>query len=213
MHFFPTLSSLTSHSVMVAISTSWKSAKPLPIRAPNPYTQAKSRLLKIDQHTTGWMHLQVMLIYSHFYYQNFNSFMNLSPFNYFYNLVLVFYSFPYLAFRAFFASLFLLPQRSFCLRKSVHLCSFHFSFNSTCKLLVIPLCLLVLSCGESNQLAIQFSHDDTFRKKPRCSVCVSLSPHPYLGQVRSLQSQAFAFTSKMFCKVLQITSLLCSCLP
>lgn len=94
-HLFPTLTSLTSHLVMVGISTPWKSATTRHRRSP-PLPFSQEPVVENYQHTTGWMHLQIIYIFSHFYYQNFNSFTNLFLLHHFYNIILVYSSFSYL---------------------------------------------------------------------------------------------------------------------
>lgn len=68
-------------------------------------------------------------------------------------------------------------QKSICSRKTVHVCSFSFSFNAALELLVIPVGLSIPSYEESNQLALQLSHKDVFRN----ALCL-ISLHLYLGQ-------------------------------
>lgn len=63
---------------------------------------------------------------------------------------------------------------------------FFFSFNTTCKFQVIPVCLFLLCCEGSNQLATRCSHNDTFREKPGCSVSPSVPPLSWAGALSSV---------------------------
>lgn len=207
VHRFPTLSSSTSHFVVVGISPPWKPATSTHWGS-LPLTFPKRPLSKFCQHTTvGCIYkLYLFLVTS-------TRTLILSLIFILVLIATVFCSSPSLDFSATFSSEFLLSGRSFCPRKTVRPYSFSlpFSFNTTCKLLVMSVCLLFLSCGESHQTRCKIESQGRFQKKTYMH-WVSIPPHPYLGRVLSLSSSVFTFTSKLFCKMLQITSLLCSCL-
>lgn len=155
------------HLIILGLSRRWKQ-QPLPLRDPYLYPYPKSQLVKIYQHiwwdaVTHYLDLYSFLTPElRFFHQSFS----FSWFLHCFNILL-------LSFRGV-QSLFCFcvsatSQKSIYSRKTVHVCSFSFSFNAVG--------LFIPSYEESNQLALQLSHKDIFRN----ALC-PISLHLYLGQ-------------------------------